>query len=89
MKPPVGVRQLVFCLLVVSSFIYFKLHAWSKCTLLLLHSALMLSVVKMPLKGVVGGCALNGHGNYIVDHGKSWKNHGIAVLYISDFLRWC
>ena len=20
--------------------------------------------------------ALNRHGNYIVDHGKSWKNHG-------------
>ena len=21
----------------------------------------------------VGGCALNSHGNYIVDHDKSWK----------------
>ena len=20
------------------------------------------------------------HGNYIVDHGKSWKNHGIVIL---------
>ena len=20
------------------------------------------------------------HGNYIVEHGKSWKNHGIAFL---------
>ena len=30
----------------------------------------MLSVVKMPLKGEVGGHALNSHGNYIVDHGK-------------------
>ena len=40
----------------------------------------MLSVVKMLLKGEVGGCALNGHGNYmIVDHRKSWKNHGIVV----------
>ena len=37
----------------------------------------MLSVVKMLLKGEVGGYALNSHGNYIVDHGKSWKNHGI------------
>ena len=37
----------------------------------LLHSAFMLSVVKMPLKGEVGGCTLNSHGNYIVDHGKS------------------
>ena len=30
----------------------------------------MLSMVKMPLKGEVGGRALNDHGNYIVDHGK-------------------
>ena len=41
--------------------------------LLLLHSAFMLSVVKMLLKGEVGGCALNSHGNYIVDNGKSWN----------------
>ena len=40
----------------------------------------MLSMVKMPLKGEVGGHALNDHGNYIVDHGKSWKNHGILFL---------
>ena len=40
----------------------------------------MLSVVKMLLKGEVGGLALNSHGNYIVDHGKSWKNHGIVFL---------
>ena len=49
-------------------------------TLLLLHSEFMLSKVKMPLKGVVGGHALNSHGNYIVDHGKSWENHGIVFL---------
>ena len=48
--------------------------------LLLLHSAFMLSVVKLPLKGEVVGRALNSHGNYIVDHGKSWKNHGIVFL---------
>ena len=30
--------------------------------------------------GEVGGFALNSHGNYIVDHGKSWKNHGIVFL---------
>ena len=24
--------------------------------------------------------ALNSHGNYIADHGKSWKNHGIVFL---------
>ena len=27
-----------------------------------------------------GGHALNSHGNYIVDHGKSRKNHGRIVL---------
>ena len=40
----------------------------------------MLSVVKMQLKGEVEGHALDSHGNYIVDHGKSWKNHGIVFL---------
>ena len=44
-------------------------HAYLN-TSLLLHSAFMLSLVMMLLKGVVGGRALNGHGNYIVDHGK-------------------
>ena len=64
--------QLVFCLLVVSSFNYFKMHAWSTSMLLLLRTAFMLSVVKLLLKGEVGVCALNSHGNYmyIVDHGK-------------------
>ena len=72
--------QLVFWLLVVSSFNYFKMHAWYTSMLLLLHSSFMLSVVKMLLKGEVGGRALNIHGNYIGDHGKSWKNHGIVFL---------
>ena len=54
----------------VSSFNCFKVHAWSTKMLFLLHSAFMLSVVKMLLKGEVGDCALNSHGNYIVDHGK-------------------
>ena len=40
----------------------------------------LLSMVKMPLKGEVGGLVLNSHGNYTVDHGKSWKNHGIVFL---------
>ena len=40
----------------------------------------MLSVVKMSLKGQVGDRALNSLGNYIVDHGKPWKNHGIVFL---------
>ena len=48
--------------------------------LLSLHSAFMLRVVKMLLKGEVGDPALNSHGNYIVDHGKSRKNHGIVFL---------
>ena len=48
--------------------------------MLLLHSAFMLSVVKLLLKGEVGGCAFNSHGNYIVDNGKTWKNHGIVFL---------
>ena len=38
--------------------------------LLLLHSTFMLCMVKMLLKGEVGGSALNCHGNYIVAHGK-------------------
>ena len=33
----------------------------------------------MLLKGEIGGCALNSHGNCIVDHGKSLKYHGISV----------
>ena len=56
------------------------MHAWSTSMLLLLHSAFMLSVVKMLIKEEVGGRALNSHGNYIVDRGKSRKNHGIAFL---------
>ena len=59
------------------------MHALSTSMLLLLHSTLMISVVKMLLKGEVGGCALNCHGNYIVDHGTSWKNHGIVFLNFS------
>ena len=54
-------------------------HAYLN-TLPLLHSTFMLSVVKMSLKGEVRGFAINSHGNYIVDHGKSWKNHRIVVL---------
>ena len=83
-KSPVArkqaVGQLVFLLQVVSSLNYFKMHAWSISMLLLLHSTFMLRVVKLMLKGEVGICALNSHGNYIVSHGKSWKNHGIVFL---------
>ena len=66
--------------LVVSSLNEFRMQAWSTSMLLLLHSAFMLRVVKMLLKWEFGGGALNSHGNYIVDHGKSWKNHGIVFL---------
>ena len=54
-------------------------HAYLN-SLLLLHSIFMLAVVKMALKGEAGGHALKSHGNYFVDHGKSWKNHGIVSL---------
>ena len=40
----------------------------------------MLSVVNMLLKREVGSRELNSHGPYIVDHGKSWKYHGIVFL---------
>ena len=56
------------------------MHGLVTSMLLLLHYAFMLSVVKMLLKEEVGGCALNSRGNYIVDHGKSWKNHGIVSV---------
>ena len=64
----------------VSSFNYFKMHAWSTSMLLCLHSAFMLSVVKVPLKGEVRGHVVNGHGNYIVDPGKSWKIMELCFL---------
>ena len=44
------------------------MHGLFKYITVAAHSAFMLSVVKMSLKGAVGGCALNSHGNYIVDH---------------------
>ena len=68
MSDTLCVQYLVFWLLVISSFNNFKMHAWSTSMLLLLHIAFMHNVVKMLLKGEVGGCALNSHGNYIVDH---------------------
>ena len=47
---------------------------------LLMHSTFIFSMVKMLLKGEVDGCALNTYGYYIVDRGKSWKNHGIVFM---------
>ena len=34
----------------------------------------------MLLKWEVGGQVFNSHGNYIVDRGKSWNNHGIVFF---------
>ena len=48
--------------------------------LVLMHSAFMLRVMKIMLKGEVGCRALNNHENYFVDCGKSWKNHGIVFM---------
>ena len=59
-------------------------HAYLN-TLLLLHSAFMLCMVEMPLKAEVGGRALNSHGNYIVDHGKSWISVGTLEDYSLAF----
>ena len=56
------------------------MHGLSTSMLLLLHSAVMLWVVKMPLKEEVGGSALNSLENYIADHGKIMENHGIVFL---------
>ena len=61
-------------------------HAYLN-TLLLLHSAFILSMVKMPLKGEVGCCALNSHRNYIVDRGKImelcfWISVGTLTLLL-------
>ena len=44
-------------------------HAYLNTFILLLLSTFMLSVVKISLKGEVGGHTLNIHENYIVDHG--------------------
>ena len=57
--------------------IFYK-HAYLN-TFLFLQPAFMLCMVKMLLTGEVGGRVLNCHGNYIVDHGKSW-NCGFEFL---------
>ena len=57
--------------------------------LLMLHSAFMLSVEKMPLKGEVSGHALNSHGNNIVimeNHEKKImeKSWNCVVEFLSE-----
>ena len=58
-------------------------HAYLN-TLVLLHSAFISAWGRCRLKGGggggVGGHALKSHGNYIVDHRKSWINHGMVFL---------
>ena len=51
------------------------MHGLQACLLKYITVAALhiyLSVVKMPLKGEVRGYALNSHGTYTVDLGKSW-----------------
>ena len=70
-----------------SGYWWFQVLIISKCMLglstrmlLLLYSLFILREVKIMLKEEVGGSALNSHENYIADHGKSWKNHGIVFF---------
>ena len=58
-------------MLIISKFI----HGLQACLF-----KFMLNVVKMPQKGEVGGHALNSHGNYIVDHGKSGEIKELCFL---------
>ena len=58
----------------VSSFNYFKMHAVVAAFHIYAQRG------EDATKGEVGGHVLNSHGNYIVDHGKSRKNHGIVYL---------
>ena len=50
-----------FQVLIISKCMHCLPACFFKCITV---SAFMLCMVKMPLKGVVLGCALNGHGNY-------------------------
>ena len=55
-------------------------HAYIN-TVLLLHCIFMLSWRRCCLKGRLEAMHFkNSHGNYIVDHGKSWENHGFVFL---------
>ena len=57
----------------VSSFKLFQnvMRGLQACLFKYITVTALLGMVKMPLKGEVGGLALNSYGNYIVDHGKS------------------
>ena len=55
----------------VSGFNYYKMYAWSvykHAVFAAFH--IYAQCGEDVLKGEVGGCTLNSHGNYIVDHGN-------------------
>ena len=59
------------------------MHTWSTCLFKYITVAAICIYAQHgedAVKCEDGGHALNSHGNYIVDHGKSWKNHGIVFL---------
>ena len=62
----------------VSSFNHFKIHAFKYITLAAFR--IYAQRGEDAAKGEVVGHALNSHEIYFVDHGNSWKNHGIAFL---------
>ena len=50
------------------------MHGLQACLLKYITVAAFMLMVKVPLKEKVGGHAFkNIHGNYIIDHGKSWN----------------
>ena len=56
------------------------MHGLQTCCCCFIPHLCSVVVVKLLLKGEVGVCVLNSHGNDIVDHGTSWKNHGIMFF---------
>ena len=58
------------------------MHAWSTSMLFFAAFHIYAQRGEDAAKREVGGCAMhkNSQGHYIVDHGKSWKNHGIVLL---------
>ena len=68
-------RHSILCLVLVQSR-----KTCPNITVWLLTEMKRIKTNKQKLKREVWGCALNDHGNYIVDHAKSWKNHGISSL---------
>ena len=59
------------------------MHGLQACCCCFIPHLCSVVVVKSLLKGEVVICALDSHGNYIVDHGKSWK------IIVSCVLNFC